>query len=133
MSGRDAERFLTKSFEVLPSSMCPSQWVRVVDWPLSETGKLDISYLVDRYKQNESTFIEPASELESDILKAFESVAGVTPLSVVDNYFDVGGDSLSVLRLIGLLDHKGISISLADVYAYPTSRALAAFVSLTNH
>ena len=71
---------------------------------------------------------EPETELEAELCKYFADVLGLKRISVIGDFFDYGGTSLSVSRLLSELDKGGYSVSYGDVFENSTPRALAFFI-----
>lgn len=64
-------------------------------------------------------------DVERRLLKLWENVLK-TSVAPDDNFFDLGGDSLSALRLISLARRQQINVTAKLLYANPTVRSLAA-------
>jgi thioesterase domain-containing protein/aryl carrier-like protein len=68
-------------------------------------------------------------ETEQWIATVFADVVEVSAVAVTDNFFDVGGTSLSAARAVTRLRRQGIAVELPWVFSDPTPRALAARVA----
>lgn len=68
---------------------------------------------------------EPAGELEQAIAEIWRKFLGVDSLSVHDNFFDLGGDSLLAINVVPRLQQAGIQVSVQQFFDYPTVRGLA--------
>jgi amino acid adenylation domain-containing protein len=80
----------------LPDYMVPSAFVFLDTIPLTPNGKIDQRVLPapDGLRQEPaSTFVPPSDDLEIQLTKIWENVLGKKPISVKDNFFDVGGHS----------------------------------------
>lgn len=67
------------------------------------------------------------SELERDVLAIWEDVLGADGIGPDDNFFDIGGHSLLVVRLHRRLrEAVDPTVALTDLYRYPTVRAFVA-------
>jgi hypothetical protein len=121
--------------EVLPDYMIPGRIVEVVELPLTPNGKVDRNALpmIEETGTGGVDHVEPASELEERIAACWRNTLGRERIGVQDNFFDVGGHSLLVVRLhrelAGVLDP---SPSLVDLYRFPTIRALGEHLSAGN-
>ena len=116
----------------LPSSMIPSSFVRVDALPRTATGKLDRGALPKpgtARPELETAFREPAPGHETEIAEAFARVLGldVAGVGADDDFFELGGDSLSAVELLMILgDRVGAELSAADVIEAPTPAGLSA-------
>lgn len=62
------------------------------------------------------------------ILEAFKEVLQDENITVNDNFFENGGDSLIAMNLVAKLNNLGIEITYADVFKYTTVKLLSSFV-----
>lgn len=118
----------------LPDALIPSRFVLRDRLPLSASGKIDRSALVDPGDDRpevEATaaFVGPRDELEADIAKAYAETLGVAHVGANDDFFDLGGTSLGALRLVASLEQRiGVELPLATLYEAPTVAQLAAWM-----
>jgi amino acid adenylation domain-containing protein/non-ribosomal peptide synthase protein (TIGR01720 family) len=120
----------------LPDFMIPSAFVQVDKLPLTPNGKIDRKALhaLDVTIRSHETFIAPKSELEKQLVQIFKTVLGFSDtrqLSILDNFFELGGHSLKAIQLISKINALGLgySISIKDIFQYPTIEALSAKLS----
>jgi len=119
--------------ERLPDYMVPQRYVLLEKLPLTANGKVDLSALpseISSQGSEERRVVVPQSDTEERILKVWKEVLGLDQLSVSDNFFEVGGDSLlmtEVLRKINQSQQPPLTI--ADLFSYPTVQSLAAHLS----
>ncbi|MDO5604524.1 MAG: condensation domain-containing protein [Paracoccus sp. (in: a-proteobacteria)] len=65
-------------------------------------------------------------DIATIILQEFRTALGVADLSADDDFFDLGGHSLTATRITGrLASQHGIRIRFEDIFANPTARKLA--------
>jgi amino acid adenylation domain-containing protein len=113
----------------LPPYMVPSAFVFLDVLPLSPNGKLDRAVLPAPEAAdggNTGAPVSPQTQMELKIADVWRRVLGLKQVSVKDNFFDVGGDSLQLLEAHAELQ-KVISsdLSLTDLFEYSTISALA--------
>jgi natural product biosynthesis luciferase-like monooxygenase protein len=111
----------------LPDPMVPSHIVVLDDVPHTPNGKIDRNALpapgvVKRRRSGEAP-VAAASDLEREVLDVWHDVLGHTDIGVDENFFDVGGHSLLVVRMHRRLKERlDRSIALTDLYRFPTVR-----------
>src|SRR5262249_4859477 len=73
----------------------------------------------------QTAFVEPRSSLEKGIAAEWAAVLGLESVGIDDNFFDLGGDSLTALRVIARFQAEAtLTCSVTDFYAAPTIRML---------
>jgi amino acid adenylation domain-containing protein len=113
----------------LPDYMVPSFFVLLDKLPLTANGKLDKralpapdgALLGDEY-------VAPTTDTEQTLVQIWAEQFDIDPdrLSVKTNYFDIGGNSLSILKSIARMNNGGIQRSIKQFYGYPTIAELGA-------
>ncbi|MFY9744116.1 MAG: amino acid adenylation domain-containing protein [Candidatus Sulfotelmatobacter sp.] len=110
----------------LPSYMIPQAFVLMEEFPRTLNGKVDRRALPAPEAERDSRAVLPRDEVEETLAKIWESVLGVTPVGVTDNFFDLGGHSLMAARLIAQIqDVTGTKIPLSSIFRAPTVEGLA--------
>ena len=108
--------------------MIPAVFVRMDHLPQTISSKVDYTALKAPERFSENTVYEaPADETETRICKAFEKVLGRSRIGRNDDFFESGGDSLSLIELLSVLDDA--RLSLADIAVLKTPKALAALLA----
>ncbi|MBR8843002.1 non-ribosomal peptide synthetase [Pseudoalteromonas sp. JC3] len=95
----------------LPHYMVPSAIVFVEDIPLKSNGKVDKSALPSVQKNVEKKRAE--TPLELTVARAWAQYLGcdAETIGVEENFYDLGGDSVKMILVIGLLKKQGITIA----------------------
>ncbi|POX37938.1 non-ribosomal peptide synthetase [Streptomyces sp. Ru73] len=130
-----AEPVLARLAEQLPAYLVPSGLTVLDRLPLTRNGKVDRLRLTadaghqqpagDAERQDGDE--EPGSALELVLCAAVADVLGLDRVGPGDNFFKLGGDSLSGTRLAGLLkDLLGVPVPVKTVFENPLLRDLAA-------
>ncbi|MBW3654864.1 MAG: amino acid adenylation domain-containing protein, partial [Gemmatimonadetes bacterium] len=124
--GADALRDALR--ERLPEYMVPSAFVFMDAFPAGTTGKVDRRALpVPEYASAE--YVAPRTEVEARLSEIWAEVLGVEQAGVRDHFFESGGNSLLVMRLVGQVRAAfGVELSIRSVFAGPTLEAMAAEV-----
>ena len=109
-----------------PEYMVPSFVVRLHTIPLNVNGKVDKSALpdVDLSTLHEE-YVAPTNEIERHIVDAFELVFNQKGIGLNDNFIHLGGDSITAIRVISLLEKNDISCNARDILNYKTPYLIA--------
>jgi amino acid adenylation domain-containing protein/thioester reductase-like protein len=111
---------------VLPSYLVPSAFVEVPAIPLTPNGKLDRRALPDPARGAPAAGQGPSSELERRLADLWAGVLGLGEVGRHDDFFDVGGDSVSAVAVVGALRDEGLDVTVQDVFEHSTVAGLAA-------
>lgn len=112
----------------LPDYMIPSAIGLQPELAVSGSGKIDYTALpAVGVVQPVAAAREPANQREACLLALWEAELGRKPLSVLDNFFDVGGDSLAAISILAGAERLlGRKIPLYLLTENPTIERLAA-------
>ena len=112
--------------ERLPGYMVPAAVVVVEALPLTVNGKLDTRALPAPEYQDTDHYRAPANAVEEILAGIYAQVLGVDRAGVDDSFFDLGGDSLSAMRVITAIN-KTLDAGLAvrTLFDAPTVAQLA--------
>jgi acyl-CoA synthetase (AMP-forming)/AMP-acid ligase II len=111
----------------LPSYLVPGTLLAVEALPLLPNGKLNLTALNTIEVPIASTRIveAPSGPAEELIAELWAPLLSVSSVGAEDNFFDLGGDSLSASRFIAQLRAMDIDLPLMTVFTHPTVRGLA--------
>jgi amino acid adenylation domain-containing protein/thioester reductase-like protein len=114
--------------EHLPQHMVPERVVLVERLPLTAHGKIDWHALPKPHgAEPEARHVAPRNDAERELAAVFCEVLGLERVGVHDAFFDLGGNSLLLVRLQQRLAAElGFEVSMYTLYQYPTVAALAA-------
>ncbi len=120
------EALMKKLKSELPWYMVPSNLIEVEQIPKTMNGKVDSKCLPEpgqvSYPKNRKT----EGETEQVIAQIWKEVLNTSGADVADNFFDVGGNSLTAAEMVMSIEKRlGISISIADIFSAPTIRSLS--------
>ena len=119
----------TQLADRLPSYMVPAAVVAIDALPLTINGKLDTRALPAPGYQDGDSYRAPASTVEELLTGIYADVLGVERVGVDDSFFDLGGDSLSAMRVIAAINASLDSgLSVRTVFEAPTVAQLAPHV-----
>ncbi len=119
--------------EKLPEAMVPAACVFLDEMPRTPNGKIDRKALPahrgDR-PELETSFVAPRTQMERTIARIWQELLGVEKVGLHDNFFDLGGHSLLVVRAQSQLQLAlGAVLPVVKLFQYPTISALAGFLS----
>jgi mycobactin peptide synthetase MbtE len=113
--------------EHLPAYMIPSRIVVVEEFPLLPNGKIDQRGLVE--KMTTVQFVEPANKIEQKLLAIWKELLGDKPISTNETFPSLGGNSISIMRLIGrIYNELNVRVSLNELFNNLTIQKQAAFI-----
>ncbi|MEN5057172.1 amino acid adenylation domain-containing protein [Sphingobacterium kitahiroshimense] len=119
--------------ESLPVYMLPSYYIQIDEIPLTVNGKVDRQKLPAPENSGmggESLYVAPANEVEERLVALWQEILGREKISIIENFFELGGNSLSATKLLAYI-HKefNIKLSLKDLFLNPTLEKQAALVA----
>ncbi|MFB0846522.1 hybrid non-ribosomal peptide synthetase/type I polyketide synthase [Paenibacillus oleatilyticus] len=119
-----------KSFlrQRLPHYMLPSFLHQVPGIPLTSSGKADRKALLKQSRRQPvvPALINTQSTKERDIAEIWSQVLNRTDIAVNDNFFEIGGHSLSLLQVQLRIQKKfNYELSIENLFRLPTIRLLA--------
>jgi acyl carrier protein len=77
--------------------------------------------------------MKPVNELQEKISQIWSMVLKSQIVGAQDNFFDLGGDSLKLLRVHAELEtYLGSKLSVIDLFQYPTVETLAEHIHRQN-
>lgn len=116
----------------LPEYMVPGIYQYIEQFPMTQNGKIDKKSLPDPgnerpdltagYKAAETT-------VENSLVDIWEQVLDRRNIGVDDNFFDLGGTSLTLVYMHSILDRQyPEKVNVADIFANPTISRLARYI-----
>ena len=121
--------------ETLPSYMVPTACSRITAMPKLPNGKNDARSLPDPEPLRLAGYAAPANDLERVFCSIYETVLGLEQVGALDGFFDIGGSSLAVTRVLieakrlDVRGPNGASVAYGDVFAHPSPRELAVLLT----
>ncbi|TAM67778.1 non-ribosomal peptide synthase/polyketide synthase, partial [Mycobacterium sp.] len=112
--------------ERLPAYMVPAAVVVLDSLPMTVNGKLDTRALPAPDYRNADNYRAPSTAVEEILAGIYAEVLGVERIGVDDSFFDLGGDSLSTMRLITAINSAlETDLAVRVVFEAPTVAQLA--------
>ncbi|WBB80484.1 amino acid adenylation domain-containing protein [Micromonospora sp. WMMD882] len=122
----DPERLRAELAATLPAYLVPAQIVALAAMPLTPSGKLDRAALPAPLPPAPARVdAGPADARQTRLCELFSEVLGV-PVGVEDDFFDLGGDSLTAMRLVhGVQSALDVELEIVELMLHPTPARLA--------
>lgn len=112
---------------LLPAYMIPSFFVQMKKIPLNTNGKIDRKNLLIPNFVSQNTYVAPRTECEKILCDAFkealEDFEKIEKIGIDDDFFLMGGDSVSAMELMLACEEFKLTVPL--IYEKRTVRALA--------
>lgn len=117
--------------QYLPDYMIPAYIIQINAIPKTPNNKTDRNALPE-FEEKENTHVPARNTTEKTISEIWYTLLGRKSVGIDDNFFDLGGDSLSIVQLQVLLAEKGIDIGIQKLYDYSTIRQIADYTKVTK-
>jgi amino acid adenylation domain-containing protein len=115
--------------EELLEAMVPTHYVRLERMPLTPNGKVDRASLPEPTAENiqpAQEFVAPSTETEKTLAALWSDLLKVKSIGRHDNFFDLGGESLLVVRTVARMRKTfGVDVQLRNLFERPTLAELA--------
>ncbi|EJT02437.1 non-ribosomal peptide synthetase [Rhizobium sp. CCGE 510] len=110
----------------LPSYMVPAAVVGLEKMPTNPNSKLD-RFALPAPQPVRREIVEPATTLEEEVLDVWRQILKLEAISVEDNFFAIGGNSLGAIRILSQLRQRRpkTPLTVVDIFNNPTIRAFA--------
>lgn len=130
----DKEKIRDHLSRVLPQYMIPGFLIQIDEFPMNMNGKIDTKML-PKPSGNDSAdqiYVGPQTEVQSVITNVWESILGLEKISIYDNFFSIGGDSIKGIQIISSLKQKGINLDIKHLLNNATISQISEFVERNN-
>jgi amino acid adenylation domain-containing protein/thioester reductase-like protein len=120
----------------LPEYMVPSLFVMLEQLPLTPNGKIDRRALpiVSATRPNLGVeTIAPRNPTEVKLAAIWSQILDIQEIGINDNFFDLGGNSLSIAYLLGRVENTfEVRVPISDLFANPTIAGLAEWIAASQ-
>ncbi|WP_300672017.1 non-ribosomal peptide synthetase [Desulfoluna sp.] len=114
---------------LLPEYMMPSVYVHLDNMRITPGGKIDKKALPKpEINLNTPDYAPPETTLQQTLCSIFGMVLGMETVGINDDFFAVGGTSISAAKVAMKCITQKISITYSDIFEHKTVRKLAEFV-----
>ena len=129
----DKDALLEHMAKYLTPYMVPKVVMQLDKFPLTPNGKIDKKSLPEIEVKVEQKEVKSASnELEEKLLSLFKKALNKNNVGVDDDFFELGGTSLSVSKVAMLALNMGLPIAYGDVFEYSTVLELEKHINEVN-
>ncbi len=116
----------------LPDYMIPASFIFLECLPVTPNGKIDRRLLPDpgRSRPDLATpMASPRNDVEQELVRVWADVLALDMVGIGDNFFDLGGDSLSASRIIArVLERFQLDIPMTQLFNSPTIADMATVI-----
>lgn len=117
--------------EQKPPYMVPAAFVQIDAIPRNQNGKLDKKSLpIPSIHVDEKEYVAPANATEEELVRGFSEALGMEKVSAETDFFEAGGDSLSIIRLLSAC--RDLKLNLKLVYEGKTPAGIAKLISKSS-
>lgn len=113
----------------LAEYMIPSALVELDKIPLTPNGKVDKKALPVPQLQNLNEYVAPTNELEAKLCQIFAETLQLEQVGITDSFFELGGTSLLVMKVVVKAMAMDIGITYGNVFTYQTPQKFAEFIT----
>ncbi|HEU4556774.1 MAG TPA: AMP-binding protein, partial [Longimicrobium sp.] len=127
VGGVDADELREHLRRSLPEYMVPSAFVGLERIPLTPNGKLDVKALpAPDLASEKDRYVAPRTPVEEVLAGIWAEVLRLERVGVHDSFFDLGGHSLLIMRLLARIQATfNQELSIRTVFSMPTLEAMA--------
>jgi acyl carrier protein len=112
--------------------LLPIRFIMVSHFPLTPSGKVAKNEFPSPALSRPNldvAYREPTDQLEADLSSIWAQVLNVDDIGIDDDFLELGGDSLTGIRLAGIIQsHYGIELNMRDILTWPTIALFSQFV-----
>ncbi len=111
-----------------PDYMVPAITMQIDEIPLTSNGKVDKRKLPEPTLLSDKAGAEPTNETEEIICSIFEEVLGLKKVYADDDFFHIGGSSISAIQAVVKCNNKGLDIVFKNLFSNPTPQKLSEYI-----
>ncbi|WP_257988717.1 non-ribosomal peptide synthetase [Bacillus amyloliquefaciens] len=130
IEGRKSDDVRAELATRLPAYMMPAQFIKMTEWPVTPSGKLDRRALpAPGGAADRQAYTAPRNVTEMKLCALWEEVLKNGPVGIRDHFFERGGHSLKATALVSRIAKEfGVQVPLQDIFARPTVEELASVI-----
>lgn len=111
----------------LPNYMIPTYFMQLDKLPINTNGKIDKNALPTNFsiKKANAQIVKPTNKNEELLLNIFKKVLNTDDIGITDDFFEIGGDSLTAMKVQVEAISNNLNISYGDIFKNSTVKTLA--------
>lgn len=110
----------------LPGYMIPNMIMVLSELPLTTNGKINHKALPTPGAVDvKDKYVAPTNNMQKFLCAVWEQALGREAIGIQDNFFDLGGDSISAMRVVYNIKQSGYSLTVQDIFKSQTIFELA--------
>ncbi|MCP4273620.1 MAG: amino acid adenylation domain-containing protein, partial [Gammaproteobacteria bacterium] len=109
--------------QYVPDYMLPAAFVIIDQIPLNANGKIDYGALpspIENRLSDTQAFVAPRTPLERLLADIRQEVLKADKICIHNSFFELGGDSILSVRIVGKVKQTGYELTVQDLFLYPT-------------
>ncbi|MEV4616041.1 amino acid adenylation domain-containing protein [Kitasatospora sp. NPDC049258] len=112
----------------LPGYMVPAILVPLDAFPMTANGKIDRRALPDPdayLALGAGDYVPPRTRTEQIVAETWAEVLTLPKVGALDNFFQLGGDSIRAIKVVGALRRRGVDLTVQHLLLHQSVEALA--------
>ncbi|WP_244290021.1 amino acid adenylation domain-containing protein [Flavobacterium resistens] len=118
----------------LPPYMIPGFYVEIESIPLTPMGKINRKALPDVTEEDivRKEYIGPRSKEEKLLVSVWEDVLKRESISIKDNFYNLGGDSIKSIQIVSRLKQRGYTLKIQQILQVPVLEDLTKYLEVNS-
>ncbi|TGN99839.1 hypothetical protein PN36_33110, partial [Candidatus Thiomargarita nelsonii] len=112
----------------LPDYMVPSHFSVLDKLPLTPNGKIDRKALPAPELNLTNAYEAPRNDIEQQLVQVWSSLLKQNNISIHDNFFSLGGDSILSIQIVARARQAGLHLTPRDLFSHQTIAELATVI-----
>lgn len=113
----------------LADYMIPFKIIQLEEFPLTSNGKIDKKALPEPTLENKNEYVAPKNNTQEKLLSIWTNLFDTDKISIYDNFFHLGGDSLLCIKLSSRIYEKfNIKVGIDEIFKSPTINGLSKLI-----
>ncbi|MCP4217517.1 MAG: amino acid adenylation domain-containing protein [bacterium] len=109
----------------LPHYMIPTYFISLEKMPVTPNGKIDRNALPQPASLVSRQAVDPENEQKEKMVRIWEKILGIEGIGVTDNFFEIGGDSITAIQVAAALKQFNLKLEIQDIFRFPSIRECA--------